>query len=212
MKQNKNPRWSLWVSRSEAQGGYLCGGMYLVRWICTYWPWPVRIWPAFKARLRPFRFQSLLDTGSVPASRHVLAFGNGCGVINHSLLDLIWPLHYYLYSLVFTALTWSWVAYSLRSLNHPPHFRWVKNQCDKGFWTANGSAWEWRVDEMRRTVLVLPGGLGAARAPHGSFHCKAGGKKGFGSHTRLLEGSWPGRKSCIWGFSLTPGFRRGDPV
>ena len=41
--------------------------------------------------------------------------------------------------------------------------------------------------EMRRTVLVLPGGLGAARAPHGSFHWKAGSNKGFGSHAKLLE-------------------------
>lgn len=66
--------------------------------------------------------------------------------------------------------------------------------------------------EMRRTVLVLPGGLGAARAPHGSFHWKAIRVLGVTPnswrrelarkevvHLGLLTDSWvqKGRPDCI---------------
>lgn len=59
---------------------------------------------------------------------------------------------------------------------------------------------------MRKTFRVLPGQLGEDTAAHRSFECQVGSDKSS------LEGSWSGRKSCIWDLSLAPRCGKGGPV
>lgn len=64
---------------------------------------------------------------------------------------------------------------------------------------------------MRKTFLVLPDPLGEDKAARRSFECQAGSDKSSLEAHGLPEGSWPGRKSCIWDRSLAPSFRKGGP-
>lgn len=61
---------------------------------------------------------------------------------------------------------------------------------------------------MRRTGSWSSQVIWGHESPHGSFHWKA---QGFWESRKLLEESGQ-EGSCIWGFSLTPGFRRGDLI